>query len=163
VRLALLLLVAGCDWSLHRMQNQPRCETGATFRGESCMWMPPDGVVSTEAPEQPPALTRELVLRGRNRFEVFCSPCHGVDGDGNSYIARVMTLRRPPSLVDAAAASLDDNRYLTVIARGYGVMPSYGSAVPFRDRYAILHYLRALQQREIPLAEAPPEAKQWLR
>jgi mono/diheme cytochrome c family protein len=163
VRLALLLLLAGCDWQLHRMQEQPRCETGGTFRGEPCMKPAPEGVVPMEAPPAPPPLTRELVVRGRNRFDTFCAPCHGIEADGNSYIARVMTLRRPPSLVDAAAASLPDDRILTVIARGYGVMPSYGSAVPIRDRYAILHYLRALQQREIPIAQAPPEAKQWLR
>ena len=163
MRLAILLLVAGCDWQLHRMQEQPRCETGGTFRGESCMWMPPEGTVSMETPPTPPPVTRELVARGRNRFDTFCAPCHGIAADGNSYIARVMTLRRPPSLVDAAAASLPDDRILTVIERGYGVMPSYASAVPVRDRYAILHYLLALQQREIPIAEAPPEAKQWLR
>ena len=122
MRLAILLLVAGCDWQLHRMQEQPRCETGGTFRGESCMWMPPEGTVSMETPPTPPPVTRELVARGRNRFDTFCAPCHGIAADGNSYIARVMTLRRPPSLVDAAAASLPDDRILTVIDRGYGVV-----------------------------------------
>jgi mono/diheme cytochrome c family protein len=145
------------------MQDQPRCETDGTLRGSSCMMTPPEGVVAMEAPAEPPPLTRALIVRGRDRFETFCAPCHGVAGDGNSYVGRVMTLRRPPPLIDTAAASLPDDRILTVIARGYGVMPSYASAVPLRDRYAILNYLRVLQQREIPVAEAPAEARRWLR
>lgn len=162
-------LLAGCNWSLHRMQVQPRCRVGQSttlLPGGSCDLLPPEGTVPAGPPPTPPVLTRALVLRGHDRFNRFCAPCHGVAGDGDSQIARVMTLRRPPSLVDAAAASLPDDRYLFVMEHGYGLMPSYGSAVPFRDRYAILHYVRALQQREVDLAKLPPkqqqEAMQWL-
>ncbi|MBV8756518.1 MAG: cytochrome c [Deltaproteobacteria bacterium] len=145
-----LLIVAGCDWSLHRMQEQPKCTTYGTIpgTGEPCAALPPEGIVPVDEPEQPPPLTRELVLRGRDRFDRFCAPCHGIAANGDSYVASAMTLRKPPSLVDAAARSLPDDRILTVIASGYGVMPSYASAVPFADRYAILHYVRVLQQHE---------------
>ena len=166
MRLALVLLVAGCDWSLHRMQEQPRCEVDGTLEGRPCNLAPPEGTISMDEPVTPPPVTRELLERGRDRFQRFCAPCHGIAGDGDSYIARAMTLRRPPPLVDARAASLPDDRILTVITDGYGVMPSYASAVPARDRYAILDFLRVLQQREVPLATLPPglqkEARKWL-
>jgi len=78
-----------------------------------------------------------------------------------------MTLRSPPSLVDAAARSLPDDRVLFVIEHGYGLMPEYASAVPPPDRYAILHFVRALQQREVPFDQLPPaqreEARRWLQ
>jgi len=166
VRLALVLLLAGCDWSLHRMQEQPRCEVDGTLDGHPCNLAPPEGTVAMAEPAAAPAVTRALLERGRDRFQRFCAPCHGVAGDGASYIARTMTLRRPPSLVDARAASLSDDRILTVIASGYGLMPSYASAVPPRDRYAIASYVRVLQQREVPLAQLPraqqEEANRWL-
>lgn len=167
MRLALLLLVAGCDWSLHRMQEQPRCEVDGTLDGRVCNMTPPEGSLAMEQPQPPPPVDRALIERGRDRFQRFCAPCHGVAGDGNSYIARAMTLRRPPSLVDAVVAGFNDDRILTVMATGYGVMPSYPSAVPMRDRYAILSYLRVLQSREVPLASLPAdqqkEATRWLR
>ena len=165
--LLFILLAAGCDWSLHRMQEQPRCQADGELGGAPCNLQPPDGVVSVEAPPAPPPVTRALLERGKDRFERFCAPCHGVEADGNSYIARTMTLRSPPSLVDAAARSLPDDRVLFVIEHGYGLMPEYASAVPPPDRYAILHFVRALQQREVPFDQLPPaqreEARRWLQ
>ena len=143
-----LVLIAGCDWSLHRMQEQPKCTTYGTLDGQPCAAVPPEGIVPVDEPPPPPPLTKQLVLRGRDRFDRFCAPCHGVEGNGDSYVAHAMTLRRPPSLIDSAARTLADDRILTVIATGYGVMPSYASAVPLPDRYAILHYVRVLQQHE---------------
>jgi hypothetical protein len=168
VRLALtLVLVAGCDWSLQRMQEQPRCELNGTFAEQPCNMLPPDGVVAAEPPFTPPPVTRAYVERGRDRFERLCAPSHGVEADGNSYIARAMTLRRPPSLVDAAARSLPDQRIIEVIEHGYGLMPSYASALPPRDRFAILHFVRAMQQRDVPFDQLPPaqqkEARPWLQ
>ena len=165
----LVAVLAGCDWSLHRMQEPVGCRThGATtlLADGSCDLQPPDGVVSTEPVIAPPPVTRALLERGRDRFERICAPCHGVAADGDSYIARAMTLRRPPSLVDDAAAHLADDRVLTVIATGYGLMPSYASLVAPPDRYAILHFLRAMQARDVPLDALSPaqqqEARTWL-
>ncbi|HSN26041.1 MAG TPA: cytochrome c [Kofleriaceae bacterium] len=147
-RWLMLLALSACDWTLHRMQEQPKCKTYGTLDGQQCAALPPEGIVPVDEPPQPPPLTKQLVLRGRDRFDRFCAPCHGVAANGSSYVATAMTLRRPPSLVDPAARSLPDDRILAVIDRGYGVMPSYGAAVPFTDRYAILHYVRVLQQHD---------------
>jgi mono/diheme cytochrome c family protein len=147
------------------MQEVPRCETDGTFAGQPCTLAPPEGTVSVDEPASPPPLTRELVDRGRDRFMRFCAPCHGVAGDGDSYVARAMTLRKPPTLVDAEASRFSDNRILDVIATGYGTMPSY-AVIPIPDRHAITTYLRVLQSREVPLAELSAEhqreAKRWL-
>ena len=162
-----LLLVAGCDWSLHRMQEQPKCTTYGSLDGHACAALPPEGTVSVDEPPQPPPLTKQLVLRGRDRFERFCAPCHGLRGDGDSYIARAMQLRKPPPLIDANAQKFDDNRIINVITNGYGLMPSYASALAMRDRFAILQYVRALQQRDVPIDQLSPalreEASRWLR
>jgi hypothetical protein len=164
-----VVLAAACNWSLHRMQRQEGCRVAQQTQllaGGSCNLQPPVGIVAFGPPQTPPPLTRKLVLRGRDRFEKFCAPCHGIAGDGDSQIARVMTLRRPPSLVDRFAASLPDQRFVFVMEHGYGLMPSYGTSLPYRDRYAVLHYIRALQGREVALASLPAalqhEAKQWL-
>lgn len=148
IAVILAVAAAGCDWSLHRMQRQPRCEIESSA---DCNLAPPDGTVAmAPAPsaQPPPALTRALIERGRDRFDRICAPCHGVLADGDSQVARAMTLRRPPPLIGAAAASLSDARILSVIESGYGVMPSYRAIVAPADRYAILHYVRVLQHRD---------------
>jgi len=167
--------LAACDWSLHRMQDQPSCkpfEASEQFANGACMQPAPIGAVAFDptpdgAAPPPPPITRALLVRGRDRFERFCAACHGLAADGDSQVARAMTLRRPPSLVDAEATSYPDERVLAVIEHGYGVMPSYAAMIAPRDRYAILHYVRALQQRAVALATLPSaeqqEARQWLR
>ena len=166
--LAATLLFASCDWSLHRMQQQPRCTvhgTAAFAPGGRCDLQPPEGIVAVDPPATAPPATRALLVRGRDRYQRFCSACHGLEADGISYVARAMTLRKPPSRVDAAAAKLDDDRILTVMAVGYGLMPSY-AYVPLTDRFAIFHYMRALQQREVNFDALPAplqqESKRWL-
>ena len=150
ITILIVIAAAGCDWSLHRMQRQPRCETASAA---DCNRAPPDGTVAMGSPAiEPPALTRVLIERGRDRFDRICAPCHGMLADGESQVARAMTLRRPPPLIGAAAASLSDARILSVIESGYGLMPPYRAIVAPADRYAILHYVRVLQHRA---AETP--------
>lgn len=168
--LLVLLLVGGCDWTLHRMQGSPACATHGTtdlLPGGACAQPMPEGTVAMTPPDRLPPITRDLLVRGRDRFERFCAPCHGLRGDGDSYIARAMQLRKPPPLIDANAQKFDDNRIINVITNGYGLMPSYASALAMRDRFAILQYVRALQQRDVPIDQLSPalreEASRWLR
>jgi hypothetical protein len=167
--LTALAALAGCDWSLHRMQEPLNCpENGdSPYLPAGCNLPTPPGVVAMEAPEPLPPVTRALVERGRDRYERICAPCHGLSGDGDSQIARAMTLRRPPALIAAPVTQFSDDRLAAVIDAGYGVMPPYRSLLAPRDRFAVIQYLRVLQQRDVPLAELPAalqtEAKQWLR
>lgn len=169
MKLLLLLALAGCDWSLHRMQEPVGCTVHGTttlLPSGSCDLTPPDGIVAMDPPAAPPQLTRALMLRGRDRFERICAACHGVAGDGESAVARAMTLRKPPSLVAPAVARLADDRLLTVMTAGYGLMPAYRGILSVSDRYAVLHYIRALQQRDVALGELSSteraEAARWL-
>ncbi|HVV85805.1 MAG TPA: cytochrome c [Kofleriaceae bacterium] len=166
------VLAAGCDWSLHRMQRPVGCRhDGATtmFADGRCDRLPAEGAVPVaESDDTAPAVapSRAVLDRGRDRFDRYCAPCHGLAADGDSEVARAMELRRPPSLVDDTAVRFPDERYLAVIAAGYGLMPAYGALLAPRDRVAIVHYLRALQGRDVPIdalaAGERAEAEQWL-
>jgi mono/diheme cytochrome c family protein len=141
------------------MQEQERCQ--------QCKLRLPEGIVAfeDEGDARPPR-SRVLVERGLDRFERFCAACHGVLGDGDSDVARVMTLRKPPSLVDAHVREFDDARIFAVITNGYGVMPSYRTALAPDDRWAVVELVRVLQQREVAVDTLSPdereEAKRWL-
>jgi mono/diheme cytochrome c family protein len=166
---AVLVLLAGCDWSLHRMQEPAKCTvdgTTALLPHGSCNLTPPEGTVAIDPPPAAPPVTRALLGRGRDRFARICAACHGVNADGDAPVARAMTQRRPPSLVDATAVNLTDERILSVIASGYGLMPEYASSLTPADRYAVLHYVRAIQHREVAFDDLTPtqqaEARKWL-
>ncbi len=164
---------AGCDWSLHRMQDQPRCASHratALLEGGACDLEPPVGAVELgdagSAVPRPPRSLAELD-RGADRFARFCAPCHGDAGDGDSAISRAMTLRRPPTLIDATVTGFSDERVFAVITEGYGVMPRYAGELVPADRWAIVDYVRALQHRVVALDALTPaqraEAMRWLR
>ncbi len=169
MRFALVVLLASCDWSLHRMQQPVGCTVDGTtdlLPHGSCNLIPPPDIVAMTAATPAPAVTRALLERGRNRYDQVCAACHGLAGDGVSAVARSMTLRRPPSLIDRTATDFSDQRISIVMEAGYGLMPSY-RWVTAADRAAILHYLRALQQRIVSLDTLSPtqraEAQRWLR
>ena len=172
--LALVALLTSCTWDLSRMGNQPRCAPGKErpwLPDDRCDQLSPPDTVAFRAPTGPivaPPRTRELILRGRDRFARFCAPCHGELGDGNSVIARDMTLRKPPSLFEPLIVGYSDRRLFETIGEGYGMMPSYAYQLPVLDRWAIVYFMRALQRSQsVGLAELPPnlrrEAESWLR
>jgi mono/diheme cytochrome c family protein len=173
---ALALLLSGCDWSTQRMVEQERCERDeptALFSDGSCNQAPPAGVVPWRGAKgaddaAPPPRTRALVARGRDRFEIFCAPCHGLLGDGRSHVAAHMLLRAPPSLHEPRIAALADTRLFEVITGGYGLMPAYRAQLAPADRWAVVAYLRVLERsQDVALDRLPPalqeEAKPWLR
>jgi mono/diheme cytochrome c family protein len=116
--------------------------------------------------ELPIDVTRELLERGRERFDIYCSPCHGRLGDGNGMIAqRGLTLRRPPaSFHSDRLREMPIGHFYDVITNGYGVMFSYASRVEPDDRWAIAAYIRALQiSQNAGAAALGPEGLQSLR
>lgn len=92
----------------------------------------------------PLAVDLALLERGRERYGIYCTPCHGGVGDGNGMIVQ-RGYRRPPSLHEERLVASPDGYLYDVIANGYGVMPAYRAQIPVRDRWAIVAYLRALQ------------------
>lgn len=92
----------------------------------------------------PIQITRADVTRGQERFNIFCSPCHGRLGDGNGMIVS-RGLRQPPSYHDARLLNAPTGHFFDVMTNGYGAMYSYASRVPVDDRWRITAYIRALQ------------------
>jgi mono/diheme cytochrome c family protein len=90
---------------------------------------------------------RALLLRGQERFNVYCTPCHGRLGDGQGMISkRGLALRRPPaSYHTERLRAMPIGHFYDVMTKGYGTMFSYASRVEPQDRWAIAAYIRALQ------------------
>lgn len=97
--------------------------------------------------ELPVPLTKELLKRGQERFEIYCTPCHGQLGDGNGMIAhRGFQLRRPVGNYHTdRLRNMPLGHFYDVITNGYGTMYSYASRVEPQDRWAIAAYIRVLQ------------------
>lgn len=105
----------------------------------------------------PLELTMDVLRRGQDRFGIYCSPCHGVTGNGVSQVAKVMQLRPPPSLVEGRVAEYPPGRIFQVIDNGYGLMRSYSADLPLMDRWAVVAYVQALQRaRGVDLDALPP-------
>jgi mono/diheme cytochrome c family protein len=109
----------------------------------------------------PLPVTGALLARGQQCFEITCSACHGIAGDGESWVARKMELRKPPSLVDPRVRSFPDGRIYQVIQVGYGLMRSYVEDLDQEDRWAVVAYVRALQiAADVPLDVLPPALRE---
>lgn len=100
-------------------------------------------------------ITRVDLERGRERFEIFCTPCHGQTGQGDGMIVR-RGYRRPPSYHTDRLRELPAGHFYDVITNGFGVMPSYAAQIPVRDRWLIAAYIRVLQLSQSAPAEAVP-------
>jgi mono/diheme cytochrome c family protein len=92
----------------------------------------------------PVAVTRELLARGRERFEIYCAVCHGRTGEGNGIVVQ-RGFPRPPSFHEQRLREAPAGHFFDVIRNGYGVMYSYAARVEPKDRWAIVAYIRALQ------------------
>jgi mono/diheme cytochrome c family protein len=92
----------------------------------------------------PMPVSAELMARGRERFNVFCSPCHGRTGQGNGMVVQ-RGFRAPPSFHDERLRSAPVGYYVNVETFGFGAMSDYAAQVPVADRWAIAAYIRALQ------------------
>jgi len=89
-------------------------------------------------------ITREVLLRGQERFRIYCSVCHGRLGDGNGMIVQ-RGLTPPPSFHIERLRQVSDGHIYNVISNGYGQMFSYNDRVGPEDRWMIVAYIRALQ------------------
>ncbi|HET6632698.1 MAG TPA: cytochrome c [Rhodanobacteraceae bacterium] len=92
----------------------------------------------------PLAVTADLLKRGRERFNIYCAPCHGRDGYGDGMIAR-RGFPAPPSYHSARLRKAPDSHFYQVITHGYGVMYPYADRVDTHDRWAIVAWIRTLQ------------------
>jgi mono/diheme cytochrome c family protein len=92
----------------------------------------------------PLPVTQELISRGKERYEIFCSTCHGMTGNGDGMVVR-RGLRRAASFHADNLRQAPVGHFFDAITNGWATMPSYASQIPAQDRWAIIAYIRALQ------------------
>ncbi len=115
-----------------------------------------DGELTDEFPVE---ITEELLLRGQERYNVFCTPCHGYVGNGDGVLAEEGI--SPASFHDEEIRSKPVGHYVQVIAEGQGIMFNYAARVPPEDRWAVAAYIRTLQlSQDVNLDELPAEVQE---
>ena len=171
-----VLALAGCRQDMH---NQPKFKPlGASDffpDGRSARPLVPGTIDQRQINEDPAYLTglenfrpvetlpfpvsRQVLERGRERFNIFCMPCHGELADGNGMVAQRGYLH-PPSFHDDRLRAAPVGHFFDVITYGLGGMPDYSQLIPVDDRWKIIAYVRALQLSEhATLADVPPDIR----
>ncbi|PTL84032.1 cytochrome c [Vitiosangium sp. GDMCC 1.1324] len=171
------LALAGCNIPsefLQRMESQAKYEyyeTSEFWADGRAMRTPPEGTVPRERPVGNPGLTtgrvngtlvssiplelnHEVLALGQKKYNIVCSQCHGRLGDGNSVVAENMALRLPPSLLQLS--DKPDGHFFVAVTEGYGVMPSFAGELNIQERWAVVAYVRALQQARNSQAGGQP-------
>ncbi|MDB4942146.1 MAG: ABC-type Fe3+ transport system protein [Labilithrix sp.] len=169
---AALAALAACDTrqafhepdpTLARMMEQRRADPYApsdVFADGKTMRDPLPFTVARDSDDPaapPPAVTRELLARGRASFERVCATCHGIAGDGRSAVAARMHGRPPPSLHEARIRAFLRARLYQVATEGYGLMPGYADMLRAGDRWAVASYVQALQLSQNADVRALPD------
>lgn len=173
VLLCCMSLTAGCALT---MRDQPRFEPfeeSAFFGDGASSRLPVEGTVARGqlrlddhfytgrvngrlVDTFPFTVTVEILERGHERYDIFCSPCHGLLGDGNGIVTEY-GMRKPDSFHDPDVRDEPPGFYFETITDGTRIMPSYASRIPPEDRWAIVAYIRALQlSQNADPAQAPP-------
>ena len=171
--LLVILLLAGCRQDMH---DQPRFKPLAKsdFFADLRSARPPvEGTVArgqlhedtyfytgkignSPGDYMPFPVSEDVLARGRERFDIYCSPCHSRLGDGNGMIPQ-RGFRAPPSYHTERLRKAPLGYFFDVMTNGFGAMPEYASQIPPRDRWAIVAYIRALQlSQDATMADVPP-------
>jgi mono/diheme cytochrome c family protein len=101
---------------------------------------------------------RAVLVRGQERFNIYCTPCHDRTGSGEGMIVQ-RGYKQPPSFHDPRLRAVPDGYFFQVMTNGFATMPSYAAQVPPRDRWAIVAYIRALQLSQNATLAAGPEGE----
>lgn len=108
-------------------------------------------------------ITKDVLARGRERFDIFCSPCHDKTGGGNGMIVQ-RGFRPPPSFHVERLQKAPVGHFFDVITNGFGAMYDYRERIKPKDRWAIVAYIRALQlSRSLTFDELPEALKSEFR
>jgi mono/diheme cytochrome c family protein len=113
-----------------------------------------DGELVTKLPIE---LNEKILRRGQQRFNIYCSNCHGRTGDGDGMIVQ-RGYRQPPTFHSDRLRGTPIGHFFDVATHGFGAMPSYALQTGVEDRWAIAAYIRALQLSQHAEAEQLPEA-----
>ena len=175
----LALLVVGCrqkmsyqprydplepsDFFADHMAARPRI-VGTVARGELSTnpFMDTGKIGGADGDGFPMPVTQQVLDRGEERFNIYCSPCHGRAGDGNGMIPS-RGFRHPPSFHTDVLRTAKTGHFFDVMTNGFGSMPTYAPQVPVSDRWAIVAYIRALQlSQNATMAQVPADKRAQL-
>lgn len=107
----------------------------------------------------PLPVTQARIARGRERYDIYCAPCHDRTGGGNGMVVQ-RGYRPPPSFHIERLRQVAIGHFYDVISNGFGAMPDYAAQISPEDRWAIVAYVRALQlSQNATLADVPPERR----
>ena len=107
-------------------------------------------------------ITRKVIQRGRERYNIYCTPCHGYRGDGRGMVVR-RGMKQPPSYHIERLQNEAPGYFFDVMTNGFGAMYSYASRIKPRDRWAIAAYIRALQlSQNATLEDVPADVRERL-
>lgn len=119
---------------------------------------PDDGTAGELVNTLPYAVTKDMLTRGRQRYDIYCAPCHAKTGNGDGMVVR-RGFSRPPSLHSEKIRTAKLGHLYDVIRRGLGAMPGYAPQISVHDRWAIVAYIRALQLSQAATIDDVPEAE----
>jgi hypothetical protein len=174
----LLVAAAGCRQNMHNQHKVKALGTSTFFAdGQGARPIPAHTVARGDlregfaftglGPDNKPVaempaefkVTREFLLRGQERFNIYCSPCHDRVGTGHGMIVQ-RGYKPPTSYHIERLRTAPIGYFFNVITEGYGVMPTYAPQIPVADRWAIAAYIRVLQySQNAKLAELPEADK----
>ncbi len=178
--LAGILLLSACG---RNMYDQPKAETyeASPFFADGASSRPlPDGVISRNrggvdpvyftglgatgmVSELPVELTTDLLLRGQERYDIYCSVCHNYNGNGGGMVVQ-KGFPQPVSFHDQRLLDAPVGYFYNAITNGFGRMYSYASRIPVEDRWAISAYVKALQlSQNATIDDVPVEVLESLR
>ncbi len=162
-----LLLGACADQSMREQKRYVTLSPADLWPDGSSARPIPAGTVAQTGPQwqaasvTPPAITEALMQRGHERYDIYCSPCHGLDGKGDGMIVE-RGFPKPPSYHTDRLRAAPARHFFDVITKGYGVMYPYAARVTPEDRWAIVAYVRALQMSQQARLSDVPEAREKL-
>lgn len=170
------LAAAGCRQNMHNQNKVKPFRPSVVFAdGKSARPLPAHTVARGDLREDkayytgigadaqpvaqiPMPVDRAFLERGRERYNIFCSPCHDRLGNGRGMIVQ-RGYKQPPSFHEERLVTSAVGYFFNVSTDGFGVMPSYASQVPVEDRWAIAAYIRALQLAQNARLGDLPEAR----
>jgi mono/diheme cytochrome c family protein len=177
--LVAISFVSGCRLDMHVQPRQNPLSRSDFFTDQRSERPPVEGTVARGQLQQdsyfytgkvgnsagdymPFPVTKADLERGRERYNIYCSPCHSLLGDGNGFIPSRGFARKPDSYHILRLEKAPLGYFYDVITNGFGIMPDYASQIPPEDRWRIVAYIRALQlsqnatRAEVPAGQAVP-------